>query len=254
MNSQLEIMYDIELNKEKLLNIFSTEELNKISAPHLLSIDKNYINSDIKILYVGKETNRWWGKLKHFIETTDSISILQQRYRAKFFGGNVPKSNNLKELKHYKAESYSTPFFTEYKKISHSLLNAQKGALVWTNLLKMDLDRNKGYSRNSKGNKDIVLLSKTIFLKEIEILKPDYIVFATSYTYDKVIKSFFGENIYNSQVIEPKSLWRFQVDNITCFRTWHPSTIKYKALKNKLAYYKDIINYIKEDIKQKYKK
>ena len=64
-------------------------------------------------------------------------------------------------------------------------------------------------------------------------------------TYDSVIKEFFKDNIQNSNVIEPKSLWEFQYNEITCYRTWHPSTIKYNAKKNKLEYYKDIISRIK---------
>lgn len=250
MNDKLIQMYSYELNKSKLTDIFTSTELSKISAPHLLYVEPSYMHSKIKILFVGKETNIWWGKLKHYIDIKDSISILQQRYRTKFFGGSVIKSKNINETKYYKAEDYHTPFFTEYKKISNELLNGEKGALIWSNLLKMDLDIGKGYSRNAKGNKAIVSISKNIFLKELEILKPDYIIFATSYTYDKIIKEYFEDQITHSEVIEPKSLWKFQIGNIQCFRTWHPSTIKYRALKNKLEYYKEIINYIKMECPQ----
>ncbi len=74
-------------------------------------------------------------------------------------------------------------------------------------------------------------------------------IFATSYTYDRLIKEFFHNKIQNSEVIEPKSLWKFKVGNTVCYRTWHPSTIRYKAKKNKLEYYKDIIEDIKESLK-----
>lgn len=108
----------------------------------------------------------------------------------------------------------------------------------------MDFDIGKGYSKNAKRNKDIVEISKNIFKKEIEILKPDFIIFATSYTYDSIIKEFFGDEITNSNVIETHSLWKFNIGNIICYRTWHPSTIKYKAKKSKFEYYQDIIKYI----------
>jgi len=45
-------------------------------------------------------------------------------------------------------------------------------------------------------------------------------------------------------VIEKRSLWKFNVGTTTCFRTWHPSTIRYKAKKSKYEYYEDIIDYI----------
>jgi len=244
MNEKLKIVYDEELNKQYLQEIFTKEELEKISAPHLLNIDEAYMSSKIKILYVGKETNLWWGKLKHYIDINESAEILKQRYRAQFFGGDVPSSVDIKVPKPYKVKSYGNPFLTEYKKLSDSI-DGKTGEIVWANLLKMDLDRGKGYSKNSKGNKSIVEISKRIFRRELEILEPDYIVFATSYTYDSVIKDFFGDKITNSEVIETKSLWKFNIGNTICYRTWHPSVIKYKAKKNKLEYYKDIISDIK---------
>lgn len=245
LQSELDQLYSEVLDKQKLVDIFTTEELEKISAPHLLNIDSNYIDANIKILFVGKETNKWWGKLRHFIETDNSINILKQRYKAKFFGGDVPSSKDINKTKKYKAEKYNTPFFTEYKKVNHAICDAKPGAVIWSNLLKMDFDRNKGYSRNAKSNKNIVSLSKEIFLKEIEILKPDYIIFATSYTYDKaVIKEYFEDKITKSEVIETKSMWKFNIGDTICYRTWHPSTITYHAEKTKLEYYQDIIGYI----------
>jgi len=249
INEKLNKLYEEELDKRYLQDKFTKEELEKISAPHLLYIDEAYMRSKVKILYVGKETNLWWGKLKHYINTDNAIEILKQRYKAKFFGGDVPTSKDPQKTKYYKAESYANPFFREYKKISNSICKGKTGEIVWANLLKMDLDRGKGYSKNSKENKSIVEISKRIFRKELEILKPDYIVFATSYTYDSVIKDFFADKINKSNIIEPKSLWKFNIDNTICYRTWHPSTIKYKATKNKLEYYKDIITYIQNSSK-----
>ncbi|EIF51368.1 hypothetical protein [Sulfurovum sp. AR] len=247
VQNKLDELYTRVLDKEELQSIFPPNILGKISAPHLLNINQNYLQADTRILFVGKETNKWWGKLEHFLEVENAIDILKDRYRVKFFGGEVPKSNNINELKSYKAEKYSTPFFTEYKKVSKALCNGMPGALVWSNLLKMDLERGKKYSRNSKSNTQIVSISKKIFLEELEILKPDYIIFATSYTYDDIIKEFLGELISESEVIEKRSLWKFKVGDTTCFRTWHPSTIRYKAKKSKFEYYQDIIDYISNE-------
>lgn len=236
-----EIYYD-EFDSKKLNETFDVEMQKKISAPFLINVDKNYIEADRKILFVGKETNLWWGKLNDFIAMPDSIQILKERYTAEFFGGEVKTKNST--IKTYKAEQWGNPFFTEYKKIRKELLGDKKGSLIWSNLLKMDFDSGKGYSKNSKNVKDIVSISKNIFRKELEILKPDIVVFATSYTYDKVIKDFFPDEIETIEIIESKSLWKFKIGNTICYRTWHPSTIKYKAKKNKLEYYKDIIDNI----------
>lgn len=243
MQDALDETYEIELDKEYLKSIFNENTIDKISAPHLIKIHKNYIDSNKKILFVGKETNKWWGKLNHFIDIPNSIDILKQRYKVEFFGGEVQTSQNKDINKYYKAENnWNNPLFVEFKKVRKALLEDKKGSLVWINLLKMDSDTKKDYSKNSINNSNIVQVSKKIFLKEFEILQPDIMIFATSYTYDKVIKEFFGNRITESEVIEPKSLWKFKIDNTICYRTWHPSTIKYQAKKTKFEYYEDIIN------------
>jgi hypothetical protein len=246
INQQLKELYSEVLDKTTLTKYFQEEKLNEYSAPFLLSIDDNYLNSKIKILFVGKETNKWWGRLKNFIETDNSIDILQQRYRAEFFGGEVQNKNG-SITKYNKEPKWNNQFFIEYKKIRKELLDDLPGSLVWSNLLKFDNAKKTSYSRNTKDDKKVVKISKQIFKRELEILKPDYIIFATSYTYDKIIKEFFKNEIIESNVIEPKSLWKFKIGDITCYRTWHPATIKYKAVKNKLEYYIDIIDDIKSE-------
>ena len=245
INQQLKELYSEIFDKTTLTKYFGEEKLNEYSAPFLLNIDDSYLNSKIKILFVGKETNRWWGRLKNFIDTNDSIDILQQRYKAEFFDSDVQSKNG--NITKYKKESnWNTPFFIEYKKVRKELLDNVPGSLVWSNLLKFDNAKSTSYSRNTKDDKKVVEISKQIFKRELEILKPNYIIFATGYIYDKkVIKEFFKNEITDSNVIEPKSLWKFKIGDITCYRTWHPSTRKYKATKNKLDYYIDIINDIK---------
>jgi len=248
INKQLEELYSDILDKVTLTEQFGEEKLSEYSAPFLLNIDDSYLNSNKKILFVGKETNKWWGKLKDFTETNNSVNILQQRYRAELFGGNVFSKNG--DTTKYKQESnWNNPLFVEYKKVRKELLNNIKGSLVWSNLLKFDNAKSTSYSRNTKEDETVVQISKKIFKRELEIIKPDFIIFATSYTYDKIIKEFFEDEITKSEVIESKSLWKFKIGDITCYRTWHPSTIKYKATKNKLEYYTDIINDIKSEKK-----
>lgn len=244
LNKQLAELYSDILDKTILTDKFENKQLDTYSAPFLLNIDESYLNANKRILFVGKETNKWWGKLKDFVETSNSIEILQQRYKAELFGGKVQDKNG--NITKYKQEpNWNNSLFVEYKKIRKELLDNVRGSLVWSNLLKFDNAKSTSYSRNTKDDETVVQISKEIFKRELEILKPDYIIFATSYTYDKIIKEFFEDKITESEVIEPKSLWKFKVGNITCYRTWHPSTINYKATKNKLEYYIDIINDIK---------
>jgi hypothetical protein len=245
VNQELKKIYEKHLSTKHLKEIFG-DRLDSYSAPFLLNVDESYFDSDKKILFVGKETNKWWGKLKDFAEVDNGVSILQDRYRAELFGGKV--TNKSGGISTYEKEpNWSNPLFLEYKKIRKALLDDKQGSLVWSNLLKMDNAKSTSYSRNTNDDKNVVALSKKIFKQELELLKPDFIIFAVSYTYDSVIKEFFSDEIHDSNVIEPKSLWKFKVGDTICYRTWHPSTIKYKAKKNKFEYYIDIINDIRSN-------
>jgi hypothetical protein len=251
LQKQLDKLYNTELNKNKLNDVFTIEQQKSLSAPFIINIPENYNNAQIKMLYVGKETNKWWGTLEDFIKRENSINILKDRYSAELFGGKVLIPSD--KTKQYKAEpNWNNSFFVEYKKIRKHLFNDEKGSIIWSNLLKFDNQKSKSYSRNTINNKSVVDISKEIFLKELEILKPDYIIFPVSYTYDKIIKYFF-KNIKTIKIFESKSLWKFKIGNIICYRTWHPSTIRYNANKNKLEYYKDIIEDIKIENKNIYK-
>ncbi len=243
-NKQLSELYHETLDKATLAERFSEDRLGEYSAPFLLNVDDSYLSSKNKILFVGKETNRWWGRLNDFANTDDAIDILQQRYKAELFGGEVVSKSG--SITTYRAEpNWNNSLFVEYKKIRKELLDDMRGSLVWSNLLKFDNAKSTSYSRNTKEDETVVQISKQIFKGELEILKPDYMIFATSYTYDKIIKEFFKDEITQSDVIEPKSLWKFNIGDTICYRTWHPSTIKYTAKKKKLEYYIDIINDIK---------
>ncbi|PRM87569.1 hypothetical protein [Aliarcobacter cryaerophilus] len=64
MNEQLKKLYEKEFDKKILKSKFTQEEIEKISAPFLLSIEEEkYLQAKTKILYIGKETNKWWGNL-----------------------------------------------------------------------------------------------------------------------------------------------------------------------------------------------
>jgi hypothetical protein len=64
IENELDKLYSNIFNKDELRKNFSTAEISKISAPFLLNIDEEkYLNSKTKILFIGKETNKWWRQL-----------------------------------------------------------------------------------------------------------------------------------------------------------------------------------------------
>jgi len=233
VQQELDKIYQEELNIEKLKELFkATDEdekvdITKISAPHILKVDENYCNADIKVIFVGKETNKWWGKLDDFINTPNSLEVLKLRYEAEFIGGKVPKAKNLKEFETYKAEDWNNLFLKKYKELRDNYFPG----LLWAELLKMDSGA-KGSSRNAIGIKPIEDISISIFKKELEVLKPDFIIFTTStgQGYDRIIKEIFNDYETDTSLYYKYNLWKFKskIYGCTCFRTRHPNATRIK--------------------------
>ena len=250
MQQGIDFVYEQILNKEKIKSNFKDEELAVVSAPFLINIPESYFTAKKKILYIGKETNIWWGKLKHYVQVTDSLDILKKRYTAEFEGGEVKTSKDLTKTKIYKGKNWNnSAFFSKFIFFEKSIQNS---CVLWTNLLKMDSGA-KGYAKNSIHDDRIRELSKEILKKEIEILKPDAIVFVTATStnikqYDEAIKNTLDNNFSNSKVIRSKEFWIFEYEGIKCYRTLHPLSYQYKNKNAKHDYYQDIVDDINNGI------
>ena len=235
----LDLLYKKELKKK---TIDSLKYKDKISAPLLLNIYPSYLNSDIKIMYVGKETNNWLthssipihkrGIVGVYNSATLDIPRLLNRYKKQIENPSSWKSN---------------AFFRQYRNIQKQLLGEEIGNIIWNNLFKMSYDRGKGYSKTSLGHLELQKISKKIFLKELEILSPDIIIFVTGPNYDKVIKDYFKDEYETVEIIIPRKLWKFKYKGITCYRTVHPDSIRFTKKEARVDYYQMIINDIKKD-------
>jgi len=185
----LDEIYREELNKEELKKKFETK-IKKYSAPFLINLEDSYTDANIKVMFVGKETNGWWGKLEDFIKYDDSIDMLKKRYEVELNGGtfltkeNKPSKRRVKEYNWDKSK-----FLLMYKK-----LRKEFNGLLWSELLKIDSGANSS-SKNSIGIREIEEISVKIFKQELAILKPDFIIFGTStgQGYDSVIKEIFKD-------------------------------------------------------------
>lgn len=227
--------YKAEFDTMRQTKIFTDEQADELSAPFLLNVNENYFGSDIRVMYVGKETNGWRQNYKNFSEFLNDTNGVEQM------------------LTRYKREMTEEPhwnnrFFVEYKKVRNALTNDKKGSIVWNNLLKMDFkQKGKGYSRNSINHSpQLREISRRFFTKELELLKPHFIIFATSHTYDSVLKDYLP-NRETIEVIEKKALWKFRNNRSVCYRTWHPQTLNFKADKTIPEYYQMIIEDIQRE-------
>ena len=248
IQNKLDVLYAKELDKEKLKKDFEDVACSP-SAPFLINVPESYINADIKVIFVGKETSGWWGKLEDFIKYDDSINILKKRYDVELNGG-VFLDKYHKPVKERKGEHKwgNSKFLLMYRKLREKF-----PGLLWNELLKMD-SGGEGSSRNSIGIREIEKVSIEIFKKELIVLKPDFIIFATStgQGYDRVIKEIF-ENYKTDKNFHIKhNLWKFKSEEYKCicYRTRHPNATNWKCEKpeDRMSidqYYSKII----EDIK-----
>lgn len=210
--------------------LFAENHLRELSAPLLVSISDAYLKAAIRIMFVGKETNGWWGKLESYYERQDAMSSLMTRYQKQMSGQNWPGR-----------------FFQMLRRTAQELLGAQADAVAWTNLMRMDWEHGRGYSRNSKGiSEALTKISQDMLRFEVELLKPDVIIFACGASYDSVIKATFPDRT-NSEAIVKRALWQFNVGDILCFRSRHPQATRRKnsAFKPVEEYYGEIFSRVR---------
>ncbi len=217
----------IKLYNEEFKDISFLKDYDKIlSKPFLLKVHEDYIKAHKKIMVFGQETHRWHGKLIDF-NKEDDIAKLMDSYE-KFLDKRVFSQN--------KSRGRSC-FIHRLVKINNDIKkNLSDTQIIWNNLLKFDKN-----GKSSRKIKKVTDFSIKLVKKEIDILKPDILLFQTGPYYDFIIKKLFT-NIENSEVIVSRKLWKFTVDNKVSFRINHPCATNQGGVKQ---YYTQVINEIK---------
>jgi len=217
--------------------LFDDKHLRELSAPLLISISETYLCAPVRVMFVGKETNGWCGKLGAFYAAEDAISPLMKSYQKQM---GKPK--------------WPGRFFQMLSRAARELNGAQADAIAWTNLMRTDWAHGKGFSRNSKKfSEALTKMSQEMLRFEVELLKPDVIIFACGTSYDSVIKETFPHRT-NSEPIVKRALWQFNVGKILCFRSQHPQAIRRKnsTFKPVNVYYADIFARVKKNFPHVY--
>ena len=200
--------------------LISTPNRNRLSNPLLLYIndEEKYQNADLKIMFFGQETNMWEGELGD-----KRIDELLHTY-SEFFGKG-------------KCFSYGGQFWNAVRDYVHSIKQIapdKSVEFVWNNLIKVGKADSKG-----KPEADLIEFQKKEFpviKEEIEILKPDLIIFFTGPYYD----SYFADEWYNAIFTDLHNWKKRELAAVkhellpaNTFRTYHPN---YLYRKGKLYY------------------
>lgn len=212
----------------------SGAEFNALSDFFLPGTSEAYLSAPQRIMVIGRETKGWRyiNKGAPYINLDDYI----QR-------GMKQQQDSLAELiadKHDRGLSY-------FNLLRDIALNHGREGIAWANLFSCSWKKKSP----SKWEHFSTLLdvSKRLLKIQIEVLKPDIIIFANGVTSRALQKSFFpnkGEDSVCSQHVNFKDqgfsiaqLWQFDLDErIRCYRIHHPSSSSTDA-RNARAYLLD---------------
>lgn len=223
MNEKLKELYENKWD-DLILNAKGTDA----TYPLLIKVDDKYQNADIKVMIIGQETDGWCGVLE---DNKKDITSVQDTYF------NYLYENNKK---------YSRPFwnrknFRYFEEELTKIFSTKEVSFLWNNISKI------GKNSSGKPTQKIENLEKdyfNIFEKELEILKPNIVIFTTGSRKipieHKKIKPIKEEPV--SQVELQK------YPHIIAVRTYHPNA-RIKGGKKKFK--EDIIELIRNRIESK---
>ena len=218
-------------------------EYDSYGGPFLMSCpwEEQYKTSKLKLLVVGKETNRWI-PMDRAIESPTAVDDLMRNYEEFKLG-----------LK------YIDRAFWMFCHFLQSQINGTEASLsfLWTNVWKFDrvhnchTDKKKWVGPPEQTMRNIILENFNVLPIEIEICKPDVVVFFTGPNYDANIKLMFPD-IEKHQVDNqtPNKIVRFSSSNLPkkTYRTYHPNySVRQRYIKNES---KNVLQSLFDEISQ----
>jgi hypothetical protein len=205
-NTTLLPMSEEEIEKNRL----AVEKRTYIHGPFLCSPQEFYWNADIKIVFVGQETNGWGPKFK-------SVEQQMKIYFDFEVGTKKTKSNK-------------GPFWTTIRRIEKEV-NGYKKCCASLNLNKFDIN-------NKTPNGDFMqkmLQFDHLIQSEIDLLKPDVVIFFTGHRFDGRLMNIFHTGITEVEGFVSDALCEIVVPNkpYRMFRTYHPGYFVRNKYKDK---------------------
>ena len=162
-------------------------EDNKLSSPQLLDVETprgNYLISEYKVLFIGKETNDWFNTVERKNEDLTLINGQFEKY-----------INSLKKL--YKSHNigvkYRSPIYLFIDHLVKKLNESKQTGMLLTELLRHDYNC-KGLPQHII--EKVAYKNNFILREEIEVLKPNALIFLTGPNYDKHIKMTYPTAVF----------------------------------------------------------
>jgi len=174
MNEELEKYYLTKINDLKIIKSNLADQ--KYAGPLLIyCYEENYFDTNnIKIMFVGKETNGW---------NNQDISLESTMYHC------VELTKKTMSCEYNK----NRPFWNFINKINKAINPEKKLNFIWNNINKFGKYKNKEITGSGRGKASKKVLEQenkyfNVFIAELEIIKPDVVIFLTGPSYDEDIK------------------------------------------------------------------
>lgn len=205
-NQQLKSVYENYLLELKSL---TKEHASNFSYPLLMKVFSDYEKAKHKVLYVGKETFGWCGTL----DDSQNLNVdeLMNDYEEFEFAKNYHGRNS--------------PFW-RFIRTCHNKLNSESlpNGLLWTNFSKCDSNgTTPEYNLQKLNNKGFDLI-----LNEIQITKPDVVIFITGWDYEPQFQRVFNGLEYKT--IEENYLYQCVHSTLPThsYMTMHPNGLQFR--------------------------
>lgn len=248
-----------------VMPLFDNPDAIKPALPLAIELndDESYENADLRVMVFGRETNNWndtnersqypYGTYNFNLSTSDDVL---NEIRGKHIESE-PEIYGLGDIYHaycYEDNGVGKTIFTRRQKMLIQQLSERLGNLrieaVWNNVLKIGRggkDFGKCCGKPAAHIRDIERQYFNVVAEEVNILKPDVVIFLTGRGADREIKEIFNlsDEAFKS-VKEGLFLDRINIPGVKyAARTIHPSRQSNDNLKLHFdALVDDIINYI----------
>ncbi len=209
MNRQLQALYaNILTALSDIITEYNCKNKSCISNPYLLATSHDYYTAKRRVMIFGQETYTWGGEFGNggAFNPDISVEVLMKLYD--LFAYNM---------------GYNSPFWN-YCKALKSVGSKLGVSFIYNNLMKLGLVGTAGY------NSDIAPKFNPL-LAEIEILKPDLLIFLSGPRYDFRIRTQIGD-FSMLQILEQYPIREFaklKFANGTlpeAYRTYHPGYLR----------------------------
>jgi hypothetical protein len=176
MNEELKDLYNSHWN---LLQTEASKLSVNAAYPLLIKVDQKYIDSDIKVMIVGQETDGWIGDLKN---GSFAVEYIMNEYSDYF----------CEREKHGKRAFWNRKNFRYFEEKLTTYFSNKDVSFIWNNISKIG---SNGRGIPSSSIKKLERSCFNIFLSEFKILKPDIVIFTTGSSRDSYIKHHFGSDV-----------------------------------------------------------